>query len=96
MTATRLIKNNDIDYQILCLGIKEFAKINDAYGYVAGDEVLKLFTKIMQGNLKDGEIICRIKGDDFLMLVQKDIERDIINDVAFCSIRMNRDLRTDT
>lgn len=93
MTATRLIKNNDIDYQLLCLGIKEFAKINDAYGYVAGDEVLKLFTKIMQGNLKDGEMICRIKGDDFLMLVQKDIERDIINDVSFCSIRMNRELK---
>ncbi|MCR4989624.1 MAG: EAL domain-containing protein [Lachnospiraceae bacterium] len=93
VTATNLIKNKDNSYQIVCCGIKEFSKINDEFGYVAGDEILKEYAQRIHNRLKDGELLCRIKGDDFLMLLHKDDLRDYRKMVVYCSDRMTEEFR---
>lgn len=75
-SATNLMKAKDREYSLLCAGIKDFAKINDEYGYVIGDEVLKMFADLLKNGLKDGEMVCRIKGDDFAILLQKSDEEN--------------------
>ncbi len=69
--ATKSLMKKDDQFTIVCAGIHEFSKINDEYGYVVGDEVLKEFAKIMKRDLKEGELLCRIKGDDFVLLKKK-------------------------
>lgn len=46
----------DLDY---------FKKINDTYGHMTGDGVLKLFARILQRIFPDGVVIGRIGGDEF-------------------------------
>lgn len=71
VTATKAILRKEQHYAVICAGIMDFSKINDEYGYVVGDEVLKRYAELMKSELTDGEFLCRIKGDDFAILVKK-------------------------
>lgn len=39
--------------------------VNDQYGHAAGDELLKSFSRLMLGNMRDSDICGRIGGDEF-------------------------------
>lgn len=69
MEALKLLKRKKKPFALIFLGIQDFARINDEYGYVVGDEVLKTFARMIQHDLSEGELFCRIKGDDFILIV---------------------------
>lgn len=69
--ATTSVKKNDDKYSVICTGIRRFSKINDEYGYVIGDEILKRYAELVKEDLLEGEYFCRIKGDDFALLAKQ-------------------------
>lgn len=72
--AIKKLSNTEHNYSILYFGIKDFARINDEFGFEIGDMVIKLLANRFLDVLSDHELICRIKGDDFiLMLEDKDL-----------------------
>jgi diguanylate cyclase (GGDEF)-like protein len=46
-----------------------FKQINDAIGHNGGDAVLKFFATSMRENLRQEDIVCRIGGDEFAVLL---------------------------
>ena len=59
---------------VLVLDIDHFKQINDALGHRAGDEVLKDVARITAGQLRAGDLLGRIGGEEFaVMLVEADI-----------------------
>ena len=67
--ALRLLKRKKKPFALIFLGIQDFARINDEYGYVTGDEVLKTFAQLIQRDVSDDELFCRVKGDDFIVII---------------------------
>ncbi len=57
----------DIDY---------FKKINDAYGHIAGDEVLREISRRLKDGLRDFDILCRYGGEEFLIMLPHTDEHD--------------------
>jgi len=62
---------SDCDCYILYFDLDNFKAYNDAYGFENGDRVLKSFTRLLKGNIKDGSFIGHIGGDDFLAIIEK-------------------------
>jgi diguanylate cyclase (GGDEF)-like protein/PAS domain S-box-containing protein len=51
---------SDLDY---------FKTVNDRYGHLAGDDVLRVFGKLLQHNARDSDIFCRYGGEEFLLVL---------------------------
>ncbi|WP_114766988.1 tetratricopeptide repeat-containing diguanylate cyclase [Vibrio rhodolitus] len=60
------------DYHLAVFDIDHFKSINDSYGHLAGDEVLRQFALLVKSCLKEQELFVRWGGEEFLWLVQAD------------------------
>lgn len=54
---------------LLYCDLDGFKRINDAYGHACGDAVLAHFAKILCTNVRDSDIVGRIGGDEFGILL---------------------------
>jgi len=67
---------------VFFLDIDNFKDINDTIGHEAGDEVLESMAKRLAVQLRDGEVIGRMGGDEFVVLVESKVSDDAIAAVA--------------
>lgn len=54
---------------IMMLDIDRFKNINDTYGHATGDLVLTVFADIVCTSLRDGDVIGRLGGEEFGVLL---------------------------
>src|SRR5665648_577541 len=59
------------------LDIDRFKYINDAFGHKEGDMVLKEVVNLFNSTLREIDIICRIGGDEFLLIFPDSSPKDI-------------------
>lgn len=63
---------NDLDItgnlSILMLDIDDFKQINDTYGHLVGDKILKSLVKVIQNSLRDTDLVGRYGGEEFLVI----------------------------
>ncbi len=54
---------------LLSLDIDHFKRVNDTWGHAAGDEVLKHFAAIVQAQLRQADVLGRLGGEEFSVLL---------------------------
>lgn len=54
---------------VIMTDIDHFKTVNDCYGHLAGDEVLRHFTRIMQTHTRCSDIACRYGGEEFFLVL---------------------------
>ncbi len=54
---------------LLMLDLDFFKKINDTYGHMAGDRVLKKVAETINGILRSSDILARFGGEEFIVLI---------------------------
>lgn len=54
---------------LIAIDLDRFKKINDCYGHDVGDLVLQAFARAAQAQLREGDILCRIGGEEFTILL---------------------------
>ncbi|SEI93205.1 PAS domain S-box-containing protein/diguanylate cyclase (GGDEF) domain-containing protein [Allopseudospirillum japonicum] len=54
---------------VLFIDLDGFKPINDTYGHLIGDELLKVVAQRLQASVKEQDLVARIGGDEFLVLL---------------------------
>ena len=72
----RLADLRNTPFALIIVDLDHFKDVNDSFGHGAGDRVLQIVASrldtIREQNLKPGDILCRIGGDEFALLVCSD------------------------
>lgn len=68
LTSQIKYQQREIDFSIAMIDVDDFKRINDIYGHLAGDTVLKNVASIIKRVLFERDILCRYGGDEFVVL----------------------------
>ncbi|WP_153733334.1 sensor domain-containing diguanylate cyclase [Sporosarcina obsidiansis] len=66
------------------IDIDKFKGINDTEGHQIGDELLKQFAARLRANIRGENVLCRVGGDEFLVLIDKVKDMEMVTEIAKC------------
>ena len=69
-----LISKNT-QFSLVMYDIDDFKKVNDSYGHLAGDEVLKMVSDIVRKSIRKTDVACRYGGEE-IIIIFKDLSKE--------------------
>ncbi|MFT5217996.1 MAG: two-component system cell cycle response regulator [Planctomycetota bacterium] len=61
-------KRSGIPTSLVMLDIDHFKAVNDDHGHVVGNQALKRLARILEGEVRTTDIVCRYGGEEFAMI----------------------------
>ena len=69
-TETSFARRHTAPLALILFDLDHFKKVNDTYGHVIGDEVLKFVANIVSGMLRNEDVFARYGGEEFVILLR--------------------------
>jgi diguanylate cyclase (GGDEF)-like protein len=67
--AIKFAERNSISFAVIFIDLDGFKPINDSLGHAAGDEVLKSVARRLKQTVRQGDVVARIGGDEFVIML---------------------------
>lgn len=68
-TQFELSKTLDTGFALIMADIDDFKQVNDRYGHVFGDVVLRTFADVLKGATRKSDFIIRFGGEEFILIL---------------------------
>lgn len=65
------LQENQFPISLLVIDIDKFKEVNDSYGHLIGDDVIKHIAQTIKGTVRDQDVSARFGGDEFVILLPK-------------------------
>lgn len=75
-----ILEHPNIPITLIHIDLKNFKWINELYNHQVGDECIKHFASALENLLVEASLICRLSGDEFVILYTKDLSIESINE----------------
>src|SRR5471032_161557 len=70
--------NGKFPVAVVILDLDFFKRVNDTYGHGFGDEVLVQFARLVEGQLRGSDMLCRYGGEEFCLVMREADSADAI------------------
>lgn len=74
-------KTSSTHFYFMMIDLDDFKIINDTYGHLYGDEILKNVSRIIQENVREHDIVSRYGGEEFAVIISH-ASKETGNEVA--------------
>ena len=64
-----LAENEDVPFSVAMLDIDHFKKINDEFGHMTGDDILKEFSNVCTSETRQEDWVIRVGGEEFVIVM---------------------------
>ncbi len=64
------------ELSLILFDIDHFKKVNDTYGHIAGDAVLRQLAALVRANIRREDIFSRVGGEEFAIIVPETVATD--------------------
>lgn len=81
-TIIQQCKCRDRFLGVFFMDLDDFKLINDTMGHDAGDELLKIVARRLKNSMRENDLVARIGGDEFIILIQSLGEGQAMDTVA--------------
>jgi diguanylate cyclase len=71
-----ICKRINLSMAILVIDVDHFKKVNDKFGHLFGDDVLRHLTKVINEILRSGDVLGRYGGEEFCVFLPNTSEKD--------------------
>jgi diguanylate cyclase (GGDEF)-like protein/PAS domain S-box-containing protein len=87
--ALREARVEESQLALLFIDIDDFKRINDDHGHLVGDALLQAVGQRLRSVIRDGDVLARPGGDEFLMMIKRvdnvaDLAADLATRVVSC------------
>lgn len=69
---------------LILIDVDHFKQVNDSFGHLAGDQILKALSKEMEGVLCGEELLARIGGEEFAILLPEESIESAAERAEYC------------
>lgn len=67
--AVAQVTDGSVQHALLYIDLDQFKLVNDTCGHTAGDQLLKQLSVLLQGTLRDTDVLARLGGDEFGLVI---------------------------
>jgi len=73
----RLDNQDELPLSLVVIDVNGLKMINDVYGHLAGDELIKSAAAVLKSCLRDEDILARFGGDEFALILPQTPKKDV-------------------